>query len=215
MSYAVSLGETPAFANRDDLMREVKEELNRADITDLELRSGIQLVEAYLNRNLRVSQMEVVTSIDLFAGVGDVPSDFLALRAMYDADRVAIPAVDAVAMIETETGQRKVCAIVGNDFRVSPREDETVTVIYWAKIPALTIDQQTNWVMDSFPDVYWFGVLAFVTSRIGDDASGNVEKWHAAFRQSAAELVEHGKRRRFGGPLLQRSVVRQVRGAAI
>lgn len=213
MTYAISIAEPLAYATVDDLRSQVEAELDRDDITDDDWRSTLQLVETYLNRTLRHPQMEKVTGIAVTDGAGTLPADFLAMRALYDANKVSLPSVDAVSMIETPVGGRKVCSIVGEQLLVAPQSTETVTLIYYGKIPRLTINEQSNWVLANHADVYFFGCLMYLSSRIGDNDSGAVEKWRTAFGQSVGELEEFGKRRRFGGPLLQRSNVRQVRGA--
>ena len=212
MSVAVSVGEVPAVSTRDDLIREVMDELDRSDITDLQARSSLQLLEGYLNRELRVPQMEKVTTVAFASGAAALPMDFIALRAMYDGKRVAIPAVDPVQMVETLTGGRKVHAIVGGDFMLAPSSDEVVTIIYYQRIPALTANAQTNWLLASHPDVYFYGLLAFLCSRLADE---NEAKWRALLDQSIGSLIGYSHSRRFGGPLLQRSSVSQVRGAPV
>lgn len=212
MSVAVSIGEVPALSTRDDLIREVQDEMDRDDITDLQVRSAIQLLEGYLNRELRVPQMETVAPITFTDGLAAIPANFLTLRAMYDSRRVAIPAVDPVAMVETQTSGRKVHAIVGTDFMLAPAATETATIIYYSRIPNLSANAQTNWLFAANPDVYFYGTLAFLCSRYADESE---LKWRTLLDSAIASLIAFGQARRFGGPLLQRSSVMQVRGASI
>ena len=211
MSVAVSLSEPRAIETRDDLVIGVKAELNRTDITDTEVKSAIQRAEARMNRILRVPAMETITGIDITDGVGALPSDWLMLRGLYDADKQIIPAVDPLAMFEAQTGAHKVHSIVGGQLRVGPVSTEAVTAIYYAKIPALNVNQQTNWLLDSHADVYFYAVLLALESRIGND--DRLGLWKGAWDEALAELKDAGRRDRFGGPLQQRSIMTQVRGA--
>lgn len=211
MSVAVSLSEPRAIETRDGLIIEAKAELNRDDISEDEVKSAIQRFEARINRILRVPAMETVAGIDIVDGVGSLPSDWLMLRGLYDADKNLIPAVDPLAMFEARTGERKVHSIVGGQLRVGPTSTEAVTAIYYAKIPALTVNQQTNWLLDAHADIYFYGVLLALESRIGND--DRLGMWKGALDEALTELIDAGRRDRFSGPLQQRSIMKQVRGA--
>jgi len=213
MTVAISIGEVPAFTNRDDLYREVMDEMDRDDIGEMQFRSALQLLEAFINRNIRVPQMEAVEPIALEAGSAPLPSGLISVRALYDAAKVQIPAVDPLALIETPTSGRKVHCIIGGALKVAPEADETVTLIYYSAIPRLTADTQTNWLLASHPDVYFYGVLSFLCSRYADDEAA--AKWKALLDGSLVELTALGNRRRYGGPLIQRNPVMQTRGPAI
>lgn len=211
MSVAVSLSEPRAIETRDDLVVEVKAELNRTDITDTEVKSAIQRAEARMNRILRVPAMETIVTIEVIDGVGALPSDFMMLRGLYDADKQSIPAVDPLAMFEAHPGAHKVHSIVGGQLRIGPTSTENVTAIYYAKIPALNVNQQTNWLLDAHADIYFYAVLLALESRIGND--DRLGLWKGAWDEALTELIDAGRRDRFGGPLQQRSIMTQVRGA--
>ena len=213
MSFAISLTEAQAIETRDDLITEVKAELNRSDISDIEVRSAIQRLEARLNRILRVPAMETVATATLVSGVAALPTDFLVLRALYDAAKHRIAAVDPLAMIETQTGGTKVHAIVGGSIRVAPPADEVVTAIYYAKIPPLNISAPSNWLLKDHADIYFYGTLVALEARIGNDE--RIGLWKAALDESVGELIDFGNRQRFGGPLTMRMAIPQVRGARI
>jgi len=215
MSVAISIGEVPAFATRDDLVREVQDRLDRdsIDVTDLRVRSAIQLVEAEFNRNVRVPQMETVLSASLTNGVFTLPSDFITLRAVYDANKVMVPAVDPLALIETQPNGRKVHAIIGGDLRVAPEADEVVTLFYYGALPRLSADTQSNWLLASHPDVYFYGVLSQLSDLFADDDAAG--KYRTAFQSAMGQLISLGNTRRYGGPLLQRSSMVQTRGAIV
>jgi hypothetical protein len=212
VSIPISLSASFPIESVDDLRTRVKAEANRSDLTDDEINEFIQRAESRFNRILRVPAMEAVSTGALVDGAAAEPSDFLQLRAMYDANNCAIPAVDPVQWIETRYGAKVHCRISGA-LRVAPATDEAVTIIYYAKIPALSAEQSTNWLLTSHPDVYLYEVMLQVCSRIGDD--DNAIKWRAASDEALAELSADGLRSRFGGPLRQRGVATQVRGARI
>ena len=215
MSVAISIGEIPAFATRDDLVREVMDRLDRdgVDVTDTRVRSAIQLVEAEFNRNVRVPQMEALDSLALTSGSISLPSGFIALRALYDSDSRIIPAVDPMALIETPPGGTKVHCIIGGALKVAPAADETVTCLYYTKLPNLSADAQSNWLLDTHPDIYFYGTLTQLSDLFADD--DNAAKYRAAFENAMGQLIDLGHRRRFGGPLMMRSNVVQTRGATI
>ena len=213
MSYAVSLSDAVAIENRTDLIEVIRREADRDDLTDDEAKEFIQRAEALFNRILRVPAMESVATITLVDGVGDLPDDWLASLSLFDADGNAIPAVSLVQLYEMQAYNRPVHRVVGNELRVKPDSDDTVTLVYYAKVPALTDAYPSNWLLDSHPDIYLYACLLMFASRVGDD--DNIVKWKAALDEALGQLQTAGLRDRHAGPLLMRGALYQVRGATV
>lgn len=211
MSFAVSLAGAPVIASYDDLVAAVKSELDRADVSDEKVLEFIQRFEARMNRLLRVPEMERVETLALVDGSCDLPTDLLEVRRIYDASNVMLYAVEPSAWVERRSGGRKVYCILGGAVKVAPDSDETVTMVYYAAIPPLNIDQQTNWLLAAHADLYLYGCCYLFCSHVDDD--DGVAKYKTAADEVLSELIAQGQRKRFGGPLLQRSSVVQTRGA--
>ena len=211
MSIAVYLGETPSIATRDDLIAALKDEQDRGDVGDSTVKRHLQLVEAELNRRLRVPEMELIVALQLSTGAVNLPTDFLQMRAVYDADKRVIPAVDPMQLVETPTGGSKVYALLGGQLRVAPDSNETVTCIYYRTLPRLIADQPSNWLLEKHPDIYLHGINARFANYVSDTAAA--EREFGLFERAIEQLNMAAYAARFGGPLRQRAAITQVSGA--
>lgn len=209
MTVAVSVSSAFPVVTIDDLQSAVRDENNRADLDTDQLRRFIQMVEVELNRRLRVPDMENVATVAVTAGVGVLPNDFLSARGVYDARSAALPFTDPLTLYGGE--QRKACALVGQQLMVRPASTETVTLIYYAAIPRLSAEQQSNWLMARHPDVYLHGVNARFANFNADQEAAQRE--FALFERAIEQIIADGERNRYGGPLIQRAAISQTRGA--
>ncbi len=210
MSIAVTLSEAPSVGSRDDLIAAIKDEQNRDDVADNSVKRHLQLVEAELNRRLRVPDMEMVASLQMADGAVSLPDEFLAMRAVYDADKCIIPAVDPMQLIETPAYGEKVYSLIGGQLRVAPDSDELVTCIYYRTIPRLIADSPTNWLLDRHADIYLHGVNAHFANYVQDTATAARE--FQLFDRAIDQLMMASLHDRYGGPLRQRGTMRQTRG---
>jgi hypothetical protein len=210
MSIAVTLTEPPSIGSRDDLIAAIKDEQNRDDVADNSVKRHLQLVEAEINRRLRVPDMEMVAGLQLASGAANLPDEFLAMRAVYDADKCIIPAVDPMQLIETRPYGEKVYSLIGGQLRVAPDSDELVTCIYYRSIPRLIADEPTNWLLDKHPDIYLHGINARFANFVQDTDTAARE--FQLFERAIDQLMMAALHDRYGGPLRQRGTMRQVRG---
>lgn len=198
MSIAVTLGEIPALDTRDDLIAEVKAELNRNDMSDGEIKSFIRRAEARFNRLLRTPDMEAIATITVDGTTADLPTDFLQLRAIYDADKQPLPVLSATGML-TYAGTGTVCALLGSSLSFNIELSGLLTVHYWQAIPPLVADTPRNWLLERHPDLYFYGTLLGAEARIANDE--RIPLWKAATDETIAEIQRDGTRNRWGGPM--------------
>lgn len=208
MSYAVSLAGAAVIATYTDLVTAVKAELDEGTIADSQVLEFVQRFEARLNRILRVPDMEKIGSVAVASGSGELPIDFLEMRRVYDSANVMLPGVEPTVWIEALAGHEKVHCLAAGALKIAPASDETVNIVYYGKIPALNIDQQSNWLLESHPDIYFYGVLVLFCSHIAND--DGVAKYKAALDEALGELIDAGNRRRFGGPVMAKSPVASI-----
>lgn len=137
----------------------------------------IVLAEQLLNygtaeqAGLRVADMEVdAYSISLTDGVGTLPADFLEARGVtYGNDRPFDDYIISGTTIQTDRQG------------VSP-----LAVSYYAKIPALSDDAPTNWLLQKAPSVYLFGSLLQAKAFM-EDAPG-ISSWAQLYQTAIAGL---------------------------
>lgn len=142
---------------------------HRDDLTDI-APDFITLVENRINRSLRVSQQEEIAllTVDSTAGYtygfAALPTDFLAVRTVYvesspvhELTYISPNEMDRLA----QTGDPIMRYTIARDqIRVDGTSSSSLYLNYYAKVAALTESNETNWLVEQYPDVYLYGVLA-------------------------------------------------------
>jgi hypothetical protein len=191
------------------LVTSVQNWLNRPDL-DAMVPDFIDLLEAELNRELRVPDMEDTVDLDAEAIV-DLPTDFLELRSLTvdttpRTELIQAPLAQIEVFYESDTtGRPAYFSISDGAIKLGPEpvEGYTLRLAYYKVIPALSPDDQTNWLIVSHPDVYLWGTLALAEAFIWDDP--RVPMWRSAFDSALDSLKRHGRRKRHGGALSTRT----------
>ena len=187
MSVAISVSSAPAIATYDDLIAAIASALDRDDLTATEIPLFIAHAEREFNRLLRVRQMRTIASIAATARDVTLPTDLLKLVQVERADgtRLFPVTLSQLARYSTRTDVEVYAQIGGVPpvIRLAPTpSDETLDVIYLAKIPSLSADNQSNWLLASHHDVYYFMALAHAEAWLSNDE-------RAAIWRQAADLV--------------------------
>lgn len=186
--------------------------LNRSDLGD-KIPDFITLLEARLNRILRVPDMEDIVEVAVTSGAADLPTDYLEARHLYidaDYDNEIVPASLSTMRRDypgAPTGRPLIYALADGQilFAPSPDTDYTAQLHYYNKIPALSADNETNWLIVTHPDVYLYGTLVMAEAFLWNDE--RLALWKSAWDESLGELQRHGTRKRHGGgPLFPRPV---------
>lgn len=187
------------ITNFATLVAAIKDRANRTDMTDADAEGFIQQGENRLNRLLRMNEMQaVVTGNTTAAGRAELPSDFLEMRAVYDSDNVLVDFVNPEWVVIARDNSPKAYALIGDEIHLVPAAAETLTLIYYQKIPALTSSNTTNWLLSAHPDLYLYaGLLAYALWRDEDD---DVQKWDAALNRTIAEVTAAAEANRASGP---------------
>jgi hypothetical protein len=122
---------------------------NRSDLT-ARYPEFIELAEAHFGRILRCPQMEAEATQSVAVPEVALPSDFLALREV----RIGETVLNAMSpsSIRSMYGDRS----GGNRIVLAPVPTSPVTVEinYFAKVPALSASNPSNWLIAAYPDLY-------------------------------------------------------------
>jgi hypothetical protein len=167
-SYAKLQSAIADTVNRDDLAADVTT-FSPAAIDGM-IKRAIEYGTHYLNRNINARggikfQETVSNALATVAGTETVtlPTDFAGARTFYLAtDPITIlEFVDPTTLFtqypSAATGTPLKYTIVGTNtayLRPIPDSAYTTRLIYYAKIPALSDTDTTNWVLTNGPDVY-------------------------------------------------------------
>lgn len=185
--------------NYATLKTSIDDWLARSDISDEAISDTlIDMAEAYLNRKLRIRQMEVVYNETIANGVTSYPSGLLEFKHLYvyQGDGATVgdlgiidPSDNSISVLEWRdmnsfsretgngTGEPKFAARQGDKIVYWPRPTGTRKVggIYYGKFTALDDDNSTNWLTDNAPDLLIAATLAEASAYI--QAPDKEEYW--------------------------------------
>lgn len=148
--------------------------LHRSDLAD-RAPEFIALVEAQMNRRLRVRRMIQRSTATIDTEYSALPSDFLGVKVLV-VDGIELkfltPDQMAMAVMAAATWQTSYYTIEGGEFRYYPAPTDSVTaaLTYWKAIPALSDANTSNWVLANHPDAYLYGALTQAAPYLKDDA---------------------------------------------
>lgn len=189
-----------SISTYDELQSEVAGWLNRADL-NAEIPTFIRLLEARVNRKTRAWQMvkRAYAPLQPVAEYLPLPGDYLELKRVRMTGSlvpVAQKAMDYGSDTEIDRIQAECLTpqmprwynIVGNALRLAPLPDQAYTaeIVYYAKLPPLAENAQTNWLLADHPDIYLHGALMAASRFLKNDP--RVPMWKAALDEALAEL---------------------------
>lgn len=137
----------------------------------------VGLAEAKINRMLRVGEMETSTSLAIVNGDGTLPADFLEARMIVGTDGQGLSSWSVQELnrrYADRGGQPAAYSVVGNIIRVRPSTTGNIAIDYYAKIPPLTPQNPTNWLLAKAPDAYLYALVEEIGIWAKDaDTAGN------------------------------------------
>ena len=152
----------------DELKAAVQSWLKRTSL-DTEIPNFIQLAEAHFNRTIRSTEMEARATVTVDGEFVGLPDDFISLREIHvegSTDRpLKYVTPQELSHIEYSgyTGNPFAYTIIDGQIKLFPAQsgenDLVIEVIYVQKIPALSMSNQTNWLLSNHPDIYLHGAL--------------------------------------------------------
>lgn len=176
----------------------------------------IDLTEAWFNRNLRVRQMETVTtSLTITAGVVTHPTGWLAWKNF----KTTTPPIQHMEIYTEETidldhesgtaGTPARLLVRGDASYLSPVPSTAPahSAVYYTALLALSGSQATNWLLTAYPDAYLYGCLMHGAMLLQDDQAAM--RYQSAFKPIVDEIMAGSRKdTRSGGSLAPR--VRRV-----
>ena len=180
-----------AIASYADLQSATADYLNRTDLSSV-IPTFISLAEAKFNRELRTRDMltrAAATSSNEYVAM---PLDFL---EAYDVElnMSGIAAQQPLSYIGPNeakslkankiTGKPRYFTIIDGAFEIlpAPTSDINLLMVYYAKIPALSGTQPSNWLLAKSPDLYLYSTLLEAAPYLKNDE--RVQLWAAARQQ--------------------------------
>lgn len=198
------------ITNYTTLQSTIADYLNRADLT-AQIPTFIQMAEADMNTRLRTREMIVraeATSNNEFV---QLPSDWVEAINLHIVDGkqpLRFVTLDEADRIVAEKYYTQVIAysLMNGALELvpAPGADVDIEMIYYGKIPALSAQQATNWLLTKAPDVYLYGSLLHAQPFLMDDQRMPV---FATLYNSRIEALneESMKSTHSGSPLIARA----------
>ena len=152
--------------------------LNRDDLTAI-IPSFITIAEAKFNRKLRTRQMIKRANAQIETAFFAYPSDWLQAKE-FQLNTNPIVRLQFVteaygdelkANRYVSIGQPAYYTITGTQLEFIPTPDSTYSaeLTYYAKIPALSDSNTSNWLLAYAPDLYLYGALMEAAPYLKDD----------------------------------------------
>lgn len=216
MSIAIPTYAPGSITSYAELVTEIRDMMDDADYSQAAIDRALRKAEAEFNRALRTPEMETRTVFTVSGELTPLPDDFLSMRSLFyegvpDRTLTSLSPASAISTYGGYDGIPMAYAVEGGLIRVVPVGTATLEMSYYAKLPSLSDEQVSNWLLEKHPDLYVSGVLYHLARR-ERDADGMAQ---AAQEVSAllASINNAGQRNRWGaGPLVPMGV-RQVCGA--
>lgn len=177
---------------------------DRADTeTTIQYDNFLRYVEGRINRKLHVIEM---TSRVAIATVADqeyygLPVDYSGMRDIVIRDAVVngqpqtftlqyrTPSqMHEVGNIENYAQSGIYYTVINKQIRILPTQSgNSMEVVYYKHVPALTETEPTNWVLEENPDCYLYGLLAQISAFNKDMDSASL--WKSAFSEVLDEII--------------------------
>lgn len=192
------------------LQSTIADYLNRADLT-AQIPTFIQLAEADMNTRLRTREMIVRAEATSNNEYVQLPSDWVEAINLHIVDGkqplrfVTLDEADRIIKQNIYTQVAAFSLMNGAlELVPPPGSDVDIEMIYYGKIPALSAQQATNWLLTKAPDVYLYGSLLHAQPFLMDDQRMPV---FATLYNSRIEALneESMKSTHSGSPLIARA----------
>lgn len=188
----------------DNLQLEIADWLNRQDLT-AKIPTFIQLLETRVNRVLRTHDMIKRQDATTSSGYFTVPSDWketvsltLAQGPYQPLEFVPIEKAEQRLTILQNVGKPPVWYThVDGKFLLVPPPAAPIGVelVYRAGVPALSTDNETNWLLVKSPDVYLYGSLAAAEPYLKND--DRLPVWKGIVDQALIDMQYESERAAF------------------
>lgn len=198
------------ITNYTTLQSTIADYLNRADLNS-QIQTFIQMAEADMNTRLRTREMITRAEATSSAEYVQLPADWLEAINLHIVDGkqpLRFVTLDEADRIIKEQIYTQVAAFSLMNGAIElvppPGADVDIKMIYYAKIPTLSAQQTTNWLLTKAPDVYLYGSLLHAQPFLMDDQRMPV---FATLYNSRIEALneESMKSTHSGSPLIARA----------
>jgi len=196
-----------AISTYSELKTAVADFLNRDDLNSA-VENFVALGEANISRDIRHYLMESTSSLSVSSQYTSLPSDWLeTIRVSVSTGSGDVPlqllSRQQLAQIRADnddsTGTPGYYSHRASTLEAYPSPDSTYTVTldYFAKVPALSDSNTTNWLLTRAPDVYLYASLLHTAPYLQEDA--RVPVWAQLYSAAVQNLNSESEAARMSG----------------
>lgn len=167
----------------------------------------VRIAEAQLNARLRLAEMLVTDTLSVTGEVYSLPSDVAGVVsvAALTNPRRTLQLVDGAAKdIPRRAGMPNMYTLSGDEIAVWPSNASDIEVTYYQKLPSI-IDNGTNWLLTSAPQVYLYATLLQAAPFMEDEAM--LRTWAGMLDNEISALNARDTANRLGGSRVRASGV--------
>jgi hypothetical protein len=177
-----------AISTYTELKASIANFLNRDDLTAT-IPDFISLAESSINNEIRHWRMETRAETTVDSQFTGIPSDWLSTIRFHltTSGTSSLNFMSLATMQSTRaarddaTGTPTNYSLNSSQFELMPTPDGSYSAIlmYYAKIPALTGSNETNWLLTHHPDIYLYGALLHSAPYLKEDERAST--WAALY----------------------------------
>ena len=187
-----------------ELQSSIADWLLRDDLTSV-IPTFISLAEAKFNRRIRDYRMVKRATAQVDTAYFAIPSDWQE-NIRFQLNTSPITTLEYVTpdqaaeekRLYNSSGRPAFFTMIGDEFQIVPAPDSTYNaeLTYYAKIPALSASNTSNWLLTKAPDIYLYGALMEAAPYLDDDA--RIQVWSNLLEQSMNAIQIESDRAKTG-----------------
>lgn len=194
------------LASYAELQATMADTLNRDDLTAV-LPTFIRLAESRIDRDLRHWRQEKRSTAQLDTQYSAIPADYLRpIRLqILDGSTNAVEPISTAQMLQLrgdnydQTGRPTHYVLTAGGLELYPTPDVAYnsSLVYYARVPALSVTNTVNWLLTEAPDAYLYGALVHSAPYLKDDAK--IAVWDGLYKAAMDNLNASSQEAKYGG----------------
>ena len=198
-----------AITTYSELTTAIADWLNRSDLASA-IPNFISLAEAQMSRQIRHRKMVTRATATMDTPYFAVPADWKeTIRFQLNTNPVTpLLYVTPEQLLEdsqgySSAGQPMFFTTIGQQFEVLPQPDGSydAELLYYSKLPALSDEAPTNWLLTESPDIYLYGALAQSAPYLKEDERTGI--WAGLYQKFVDDMMLADERARIGSSKLK------------
>jgi len=198
-----------ALTNYSELQSDIADWINRSDLSS-KIPTFIALAEAQINRDVRHWRMETRSSGQQSAAdeYMQLPADWVETIRLHvtDSGTSTVNLISRDAMADKRQGNNDssgtVVSYTHADGQIqlypTPSAETNLELLYYAKVPALSDSNTTNWLLTEAPDIYLYGSLLPSAPYLEEDERATTT-WAQFYAAAVQQLNQASDQARYSG----------------